>query len=261
MTCQSKKIAKFKKAGLYNQKENNRRIAAMIYDWEAGQKAISQDNTFPFITISRHFGCKAFETGLLIADILNQKTPESSTWAVFDEETVQWIAKSHYISNCLISSLSDECQTKTADYMNTLISRYRIEDRVTWETIQTVRALCQKGHVIVIGQGGCKIAEDLPKGFHVRIVAMLAWRLKQAADFYDIPLKDARKKLDITDASRKLFFLKNFNQDIADQYLYDMVLKEADYSIDSLVSFIIDGMADKGLLKFSRQEPVAINHG
>ena len=106
-----------------------------------------------------------------------------------------------------------------------------------------------KHHAVVVGRGACKIAEDMPKGFHVRIIAPLPWRVEQVSSFYRFSKEEATRRVRLMDAEREAFFRRYFNEDIANSDLYDMVLNQARLSMDAIVDLVVRGMECRGLFK------------
>lgn len=106
-----------------------------------------------------------------------------------------------------------------------------------------------KHHAVVVGRGACKIAEDMPKGFHVRIIAPLPWRVEQVSSFYRFSKEEATRRIRLMDAEREAFFRRYFNEDIANSDLYDMVLNQARLSMDAIVDLVVRGLECRGLFK------------
>ncbi len=106
-----------------------------------------------------------------------------------------------------------------------------------------------KHHAVVVGRGACKIAEDMPKGFHVRIIAPLPWRVEQVSSFYRFSKEEATRRIRLMDAERESFFRRYFNEDITNSDLYDIVLNQARLSMDSIVDVVVLGMESRGLIR------------
>jgi cytidylate kinase len=153
------------------------------------------------------------------------------------------------ISKHLAELLTERSKKKITRYMNAHFKQWPVEDRVFQELVRVTRTICEKGHAVVIGRGGCKIAEDMPKGFHIRIVAPLSWRVRQAATFYGLSEEEAARRTRFLDAEREAFFRRYFDEDISNPNLYDMVLNQERLSMDLIVDLVAKAMEAKGLIR------------
>ena len=232
---------------MYSDREKNQYIGAMVADWrkQEGKKVMGK----PFITISRQYGCMALETGLRFAERLNQADASDAVWTLYDKEIVHRIASDMRISRQLSNLLTEGSRSKIARYMDGLFKKWPIEDEIFERTVQVIRSICEKGHAVVIGRGACKIAEDMPSGFHLRIVAPLSWRVEQVASFYQLSREEAVSRIRLIDAEREAFFRRYFNEDISNPDLYDMILNQAGLSMDLVVDLLVRAMEGKGMIK------------
>jgi hypothetical protein len=248
MAKQKKRSLGFGVFRMYSERERDQYTRAMIEEWKKQQEGkISVGK--PFITVSRQFGCMALETGLRFAERLNKVDASDTPWTFYDKEIVHRIASDMEISKKLASLLTEGSRSKIARYMDGLLEKWPIEDEVFQQTVRIIRSISEKGHAVVVGRGACKIAEDMPKGFHVRIVAPLAWRVQQVASFYRLSKEEATRRIRLMDAEREAFFKRYFNEDIANPDLYDLVLNQARLSMDSIVDIVMLGMESRGLIR------------
>lgn len=241
---------------MYSEREKDRYIGAMVAEWKKQQEGkISVGR--PFITVSRQYGCMALETGLRFAERLNRIDSSDTVWTLYDKEIVHRIASDMKISRRLSELLTEGSKSKIARYVDGLLIKWPIEDEVFQKTVRIIRSICEKGHAVVVGRGACKIAEDMPKGFHVRITAPLPWRVEQVSSFYRLSKEEATRRIRLMDAEREAFFRRYFNEDIANSDLYDMVLNQAKLSMDTIVDLVVSGMQSRGLVKPEAKSAVA----
>lgn len=233
---------------MYSERERDQYIGAMVEEWKKQQQGKICVGR-PFITVSRQFGCMALETGLRFAERLNQADASDTGWTFYDKEIVHRIAADMGISKRLASLLTEGSRSKIARYMDVLFKKWPVEDEVFQQTVHVIRSVCEKGHAVVVGRGACKITEDMPKGFHIRIVAPLLWRVEQVSSFYQISKEEATRRVRLMDAEREAFFRRYFNEDIANPDLYDLVLNQARLSMNSIVDIVILGMESRGLIR------------
>lgn len=230
---------------LYSEKERDNYVAALTAQWEeANRQRRKLKEGLPFVTISREFGCMALETGLRLAEALNQRERYGQKWTVYDKDIVRRIAHDLHLSTLLVEQLTSFSRRKITDYVNAFFGGAST-DQVYPEMVRVIRSLCETGHSVVIGRGGCKIAADLPRGLHIRIVAPFPLRVEQVAAEYNLPREDAERRTRLMDAERNALFKKWFRQDISDPTLYDMVLDQSEMPMDQLVDRVVTGVEQK----------------
>ena len=64
-----------------------------------------------------------------------------------------------------------------------------------------------------------------------RVVASQGFRVKKVAEQFDLPLKEAERRVMKTDADRRAFVRKYFYADIADPRNYDLVINTENIAI------------------------------
>ena len=65
-----------------------------------------------------------------------------------------------------------------------------------------------------------------------------AFRAKKVAETYDIPLKDAERRILKTESDRRAFVRKYFYEEIADPANYDLVINTGSISIPEAVESV-----------------------
>jgi cytidylate kinase len=165
---------------------------------------------WPFVTISREAGTGAVGVGTLLAERLNGTDPPEHPWQCLDRELVERIASDHHISTDLIDSLERSSHTWISEFLAGLSRSDNAPSElvVFRRCVETMRALARAGHVILVGLGGMFITRDMPGGIHVRLVAPLEWRVQHLSDHDQLPMVEARKRVELLDADRKSFFAK-----------------------------------------------------
>jgi cytidylate kinase len=233
---------------LYTEREKDQHIGAMFAQWEKEKRQKSMVGK-PFLTVSRQYGCMALETGLRFTECLNRLKASEAKWTLYDKEIVSRIACDMKMSKRLADLLTSGTRTKIARYMDAHLAKWPVEDEVFQGMVRVIRTICEKGHAVVVGRGACKIAQDLPNGFHIRIVAPLPWRTQQVASFYQLSEEDAIRTIRLFDAEREAFFRKYFDEDIGNPNLYDMVLNQGTLSMDLIVDLVAKAMQAKGIFE------------
>lgn len=234
------------------ERERDQYVAALVSQWESeAKRKAMQEGDLPFVTISRQFGCKAMEFGLRLADRLNQRKGTDGNWAVFDQEIVRRIAQDLRMSRALADLLTEGTQARITSYMTSFFYQRPTQDEIIRNTVRVVRSLCEKGNTIVIGRGGCRIAADLPKGFHLRLTAPLEWRVQQVMAAYEVSEKEALERIRLIDKEREHYFRTTFQADLEDPSFFDLVLNQARFPMDGLLDLAMKAMEARGLLPSS----------
>ena len=237
---------------LYTEREKDQYIGALVARWERDRKAEKQAmQPSPFVTLSRPFGCMALETGLRLAERLSEAFPGGPVWSLYDREIIERISDDLYLKQKLVEQLTDGSKRKIDAYLKSHVRGLPTLGEVYEKTQHTVLSLCEKGHGVIVGRGGCVIASDLPGGFHVRVVAPFAWRVGQVATAYGVTRGEAERRTRRKDAERADLFWDWFRRNVDDPDLYDLVLNQASLPTDDLVDLIVRGMKAKGTLAFA----------
>ena len=104
---------------------------------------------------------------------------------------------------------------------------------------ETVLQIARLGKAVVIGRGGNVITAKLPNVFHVRLVAPLDKRARQAQEAYELnSYHDALEFVKREDASRKDYLKSYFLKDIEDPLLYHLVVNTSVLSYDETAELI-----------------------
>jgi len=94
-----------------------------------------------------------------------------------------------------------------------------------FETIgRLMHELAAEGDVLLVGRGGSRLLRDLPRAFHVRLVAPLAVRVRRVMEFRWLAEDAARKQIAESDELRRRFYSDSFGADWSDPLEYDLTV-------------------------------------
>ncbi|MCL2646601.1 MAG: cytidylate kinase-like family protein [Phycisphaerales bacterium] len=176
--------------------------------------------TWPFVTISRQAGAGGYTLGTLLAERLNgleyaearlgslNETQPPPPWQCLDRELVERIARDHHLSAGLIDSLQHSSHTWIGEFFGGLshTDNQPSELAVFRRVAETVRALAEAGHVLLVGLGSVFMTRDMPGGVHVRLVAPLEYRVRTMAKKHNLSESHARAMVENLDAGRDSFY-------------------------------------------------------
>ena len=94
------------------------------------------------------------------------------------------------------------------------------------------------GRAIIVGRGANFILPP-DNRFRVRVVAPQQFRIENVAKNFNIPEREAKRRVIRTESDRRAFIRKYFNADIADPLNYDLIINTGTLSIDDAVNAIV----------------------
>lgn len=148
---------------------------------EAKEEKKTKKKDLPFITISREHGCSAGHIASLIIKKLNTEYPERQQWKVISKVILDEAAKELHVNRERVAQIFSSEERSFLDqimgsfYDDSFVSDWKISKTVS----NVIMDFAKAGNAIIIGRGGANITKDMPKGFHVRLVAPLNWRVER----------------------------------------------------------------------------------
>ena len=194
-----------------------------------------------FVTISRETGAGAWTLAGGLVERLNHDEPQPPLWTCWDRELVEKVASDHHLSKELIESLEEVNRSWFQDFVAGLsfhggdVDGFKAYRRVA----ETIRALAQIGHVVIVGRGGVFITRDLPCGVHVRLVAPLAYRIAELARRANLSPGQAAAEVRHKDAARRGFYGQYWPQRSLGPESFTITLNSAVVSTEQAVDCLI----------------------
>jgi cytidylate kinase len=193
----------------------------------------------PCITISRQTGTRADIIGHKLVDILNRYSGEETTeWTYFDKNLIEKVIEDHHLPSILAKYMDEDKVFNMKNMVSEILgnpSGYTFVKQIS----ETILQIARLGKAVVIGRGGNIITARLPNAFHVRLVAPLELRAKQAQEAYELNnFHDALDFVKREDASRRNYLKTYFLKDIDDPLLYHLVVNTSALSYDEAAELI-----------------------
>ena len=229
-------------------KEVDDRIANMV-DAVRRFRYRPQATPRPFVTISREYGCGGFEVAKLLAKQLNEFRIEDPPWAVYDRILVERVSGDSGIADYLIESMTKEHRTAFEEFLRKMVLKLPSRDHIFRRIARLIKSLAWHGHAVIVGRGGVFLCKDMPRGFHLQIVAPAAWRLKRLAGKAgsEDPAR-VRRRMDAYDKDRLLFFEKHFNKDVRAAHEFDLIVNNSTCGSEQIVNLVLRAMELRGML-------------
>ena len=198
------------------------------------------------VTISRQTGSGAHRVAELLAALLQAKTPpEACAWTVFDRNLVDKVVQEHNLPERVARFMREDRISAISDTMEELFGLHPPSWELVRKVTETILHLVEMGSVIIIGRGGALVTANLKHVFHVRLVAPLERRVEYLREVQKLAPEAALKLIDEEDRGRERYLKKNFNRDIDDPLLYDLVINTDRVSYDAAARMIADGVLSR----------------
>ncbi len=199
----------------------------------------------PFVTISREYGCGGYETAVALAGKLSVG---GKTWAAYDRLVIDGIMKDMGLSRKIAETLTTAAQGQMTTYFQGLFANYPPQVTVHRKVAEMIRTLAVNGFVVIVGRGGAFVMRDLPRGFHVRLVAPLEWRVERISRLLGVKTKEAERTIAEKSGERDGFYREYLKFDTADPVNFDIVINNARYDAREAAEIIAGGMAARKLI-------------
>ncbi|MGD8414557.1 MAG: cytidylate kinase-like family protein [Candidatus Latescibacterota bacterium] len=191
----------------------------------------------PFVTISREAGAGGHTVGQRVVELLN-KPARKAPWTLFDKQLVDLVIEKHNLPKNLSKYMNEAGVHAFEDFVAELVGLHPAADTFIRKTNETILALAKMGNAVIIGRGASYVTKGLPGGFHVRLVASKAKRLKWLMDHRKVDEKEAASLLKRTDEDRREYIRDATGGDATDVLSYDCVLNTTRLSCEDAAEMI-----------------------
>jgi cytidylate kinase len=190
-------------------------IEEQIKKWQVTQRKKYKNPIRPVITMSRLPGAGG--------NCLAQRLAEELKIDLFDQEIVEKIVTNSKVSRQIVESLDEQDRSVFDDWSSALGEDHMWSYEYLQHLTNVVGAIGAHGHAIIVGRGASFI---LPKEVSLRllVVAPLETRIRNVARIFDVPEKEARRRVMRTEADRRAFVRKYFHADLTDPINFDLVI-------------------------------------
>ncbi len=194
-----------------------------------------------FVTVSRQPGAGGISFSHRLAERLN--ADGAGDWSAWDRELVERVAAETNVSQGLIETIPDRHRSWFTTLLDAISSHPQPPDlaevRAYKGVIKAIRALAERGHAIIVGQGGTFVTEAMPGAIHLRLVAPLEHRIKHFAEREQISLHEAAARLEEADVHRAEFFRRFWQLKVIRPEQFTMTLNAGELSVDEMIDAVI----------------------
>ena len=216
------------------------RIGAHVHVWEK-VKAFGRQRPqekFPFVTISREFGCEALPLAQRLVDILNERCRPTYPWLAYDREVIDRVAQELHLSREIVESIDGHRRSEMCEFFDSILNRKVDESLVFRKICEVVRSLATHGHAVLVGRGSYLVTRDLKTGLHVRLVASRPWRIHRVAEVQHLLYRDAERVVDQFEKERERFAQTFFVQDPNLLHYHDMIIDNSRFNLAQMAEIV-----------------------
>jgi cytidylate kinase len=221
------------------------RIAAHVQVWEKARQSgrPRPAETYPFVTISREFGCEATLLAQRLQDLLNERCRPFFTWVAYDQELLDRVAGELHLSRHLVEAVDGRRRNEMSALFDAILNRGVNEAVVFRKLAEIIRALAIHGHSIIVGRGSYLITQDLRTGLHVRLVAPRDWRIHKVATDRGLSVAEAAKIVADGERERDQYIRTFFTHDPAHPFYHDLTIDNSRFNLAQLAEIVFTGLS------------------
>jgi cytidylate kinase len=220
------------------------RVSAHVRAWEkikTGQALPAE--TYPFITISREYGCEGADLGQCLVDILNDRCRPSIPWVAYDKELLDKVAEQLNLRREIVDSLDGHRRGEMSELFDAVLNLKMDEALIFRKLAEIIRSLASHGHVVIIGRGGHLVTQDMKTALHVRLVAPLDWRVHRYAHDHNLPNKEAEKLVIDGEERRNRFLHTFFVHDPQHPSSYDLHIDNSRFNLAQIAEIVFTALS------------------
>ena len=220
------------------------RIAAHVSAWDkvrpAGDK--SRLETYPFVAISREFGCEALALAEQLVETLNERCRPSIPWVGYDRELLDKVAEDPGMQRAILDMLDDKRRVAMGKLFDTIINRQGADALVVRKLAEVIRTLAVHGHAVLVGRGSSLVTQDLRNGMHIRLVAPRAWRVHAIAANRNLSMTEAEKTVTEGEKQRHHYINTFFVLDPQFPFPHDLVIDNSRFNLMQIVEIVFTAL-------------------
>jgi cytidylate kinase len=202
----------------------------------------------PFITISRQPGAGAWRLAQQFVDAVNASDPDGPRLTCLDRVLVEKVAADHHLSERLIESLEQADHSWITDLFSGLSLAEHTEDTTVYRrVVQTIRALAQAGHVVIVGRGAAFATRNLDGGVHLRLVAPREHRVGLISQSMNLTHQAAEAWVRERERGRATFYKRFWPNDSLEPESFTVTANAARISPSTMIAMLAALVKDRAV--------------
>ena len=200
----------------------------------------------PFVSISRAYGCEGIPLAEALAARLNALSAKPTPWVVIGKDVIGAIAERKGEAARFVDALTSARRSHIQQTVDVLLGHRPTEYQAYQTLAEALVSLAEAGRVILVGRGAAVVCAETARGYHVRLVAPLAWRAGKVARAQGIGASEAEAVARREEQARESFLRDFTGVDVTDPERYDMVLNNARNTVAEMADLIVAAIRAKG---------------
>jgi len=182
------------------------------------------------VTVSRDPG----SGGKLIA----KGIAECIGFDLFHQEVIHEMAQSANVNKRILESLDEKGLSMLEDWVAAAIHKNHLwPDAYLQHLLKVIGTIGKHGKAVLIGRGANFVLAP-ENTFRLRVIAPRPFRAQKVAEAFDLPLKDAERRILKTESDRRAFIRKYFHSDIEDPTHYDLVINTGNIRLNEAIECV-----------------------
>ncbi|MFZ4398703.1 MAG: AAA family ATPase [Bacteroidales bacterium] len=199
---------------------------------------------FPFVTISREYGCPSKDIAELLVQKINKHLylkNNAQVWKMISKEILENTSKELSVDPKRIQKFFDVQNRTTIDeILDSLSAKYYQSDKTVKKTLTIVISdFAKKGNVVIVGRGGVCVTNNLKNGIHIRLKAPLEWRAQKILEANHIRDIEEAKKLALDIDSKRIELLKIMSNNCFNESFFDITYNCKSFNNEEIADSII----------------------
>ena len=205
---------------------------------------------YPFVTISREYGCPSKLVANKIETLLNKRPHpvKGPAWRSVNKEIVMEAARELNLHPDKVNSIfNTNYLGEIEDILSSFSSNYKSNRRIQKTIREVVKSFVLTGYIIIVGRGGVAITQGCPNALHIRLNAPLEWRIGKISESHQLSPSEALRRISDIDKKRTVL-VEQFLGRKFDPTLFDLIYNCQSFTVDDIVSSIINVMEQKKMI-------------
>lgn len=206
-------------------------VERQIRRWQIEAKRQRLQPRRPCVALSRLPGSGAEAFGELLAERLD--------YAYFGIEIVERIARRSGTHAALEADAGEHVRSGIEAVIDGLRNRPAPFSTNSYVSclVRVIATLGEGGSAVIVGRGSPYILGP-ERALRVLVVAPIEERVERIAKRYDLPLSEAKARLERETAARREFVERSFKVDPDDASLYDLAVNTGSFGIDGAIELV-----------------------
>ncbi|MFA6035141.1 MAG: cytidylate kinase-like family protein [Myxococcota bacterium] len=198
--------------------------------WNLAVTDVKDKRPAPIITISRQTGT--------IATAVARKLASDLKMDLSGKNIINQVAENTQVREKVIRQLDE----KTRGWLEDLIADWTPKNNIGSDEyfkslVKTVGTIGKFGNHIILGRGAIFIIKP-PQNLRIRFIAPMEMRVENVMREHERGAVEAKEWVIKTDANRKAFIRRYFNEDIDKPENYDLIINNAFIGVDEACAMI-----------------------